>query len=177
MSPQLSMQFLKVEIRALLTGRPPSFSSSEIISLKSPRSTHGRERKSVNVRERNVQRGKSKKRWQYYPHLKPLVFILFNFFFSLLSKKKIFPYYNNFPTQSRLHIIILYFFSTTLITQSARLDSTESRIHVLHFHARLDSTESRVHILFMGPTILFIHLKIILLQCFQFSVSVTISSI
>ena len=29
----------------------------------------------------------------------------------------------------------------------------------------------------MGPMILFTHLKIILLQCFQFSVSATISSI
>ena len=29
----------------------------------------------------------------------------------------------------------------------------------------------------MGPTVLFTHLKIILLQCFQFSVSATISSI
>ena len=97
-----------------------------------------------------------------------------------MSKKKIFPYYNNFPTQSRLHIIILYFFiffSTTLITYSAHLDSTKSRIHVLRFHARLDSTESCVHVLFMGPTILFIHLKIILLQCFQFTVSAIISSI
>ena len=32
-------------------------------------------------------------------------------------------------------------------------------------------------ILKMGPTVLFTHLKIILLQCFQFSVSATISSI
>ena len=34
-----------------------------------------------------------------------------------------------------------------------------------------------VYALFMGPTTLFTHLKIILLQCFQFSVSTTISSI
>ena len=34
-----------------------------------------------------------------------------------------------------------------------------------------------VYILFTGPTTLFTHLKIILLQCFQFSVSATISSI
>ena len=34
-----------------------------------------------------------------------------------------------------------------------------------------------VHIRFAGPTILFTHLKIILLQCFQFSVSTTISPI
>ena len=34
-----------------------------------------------------------------------------------------------------------------------------------------------VYALFTGPTILFTHLKIILLQCFQFSVSTKISSI
>ena len=34
-----------------------------------------------------------------------------------------------------------------------------------------------VYVLFTGPTTLFTHLKIILLQCFQFSVSATISSI
>ena len=93
-----------------------------------------------------------------------------------MSKKKIFPYYNNFPTETRLHIIT-FFFPTALITYSARLDSTESRIHVLRFHARLDSTKSCIHALIIGSTILFIYLKIILLQCFQFSVSATISSI
>ena len=34
-----------------------------------------------------------------------------------------------------------------------------------------------IHVLFTGPTILFTYLKIILLQYFQFSVSITISSI
>ena len=42
MRPQVSMQFLKAAIRDLFTGRPPSFSSSEVISLKSPIRTHGR---------------------------------------------------------------------------------------------------------------------------------------
>ena len=93
-----------------------------------------------------------------------------------MSKKKIFPYYNNFPTETRLHIIT-FFFPIALITYSARLDSIESRIHVLRFHARLDSTKSCIHALIIGSTILFIYLKIILLQCFQFSVSATISSI
>ena len=38
-------------------------------------------------------------------------------------------------------------------------------------------TKNTVHILFMDPTILFTHFKIILLQCFQFSVLTTINSI
>ena len=72
---------------------------------------------------------------------------------------------------------LLGFILCVISSYSARLDSTESRIHVLRFHACLDSTKSCIHSLFMGPTILFTHLKIILLQCFQFSVSATISSI
>ena len=103
-------------------------------------------------------------------------YIIKFFFFHFCQKRKIFPYYNNFPTQTSLHIIT-FFFPTALITYSACLDSTESRIHVLRFHARLDSTKSCIHALIIGSTILFIYLKIILLQCFQFSVSATISSI
>ena len=38
-------------------------------------------------------------------------------------------------------------------------------------------TKNTIHALFMGPTTLFIHLKIILLQCFQFSISAKISCI
>ena len=41
----------------------------------------------------------------------------------------------------------------------------------------MQGTKNIVHALFMDPTTLFTHLKIILLQCFQFSVSATISSI
>ena len=41
----------------------------------------------------------------------------------------------------------------------------------------VQGTKNTVYALFTGPTILFTHLKIILLQCFQFSVSATISSI
>ena len=78
---------------------------------------------------------------------------------------------------------------------STRLDSTESGVHVLCFqifffflHVNSNITwfycavdkkycSYTVYILFTGPTTLFTHLKIILLQCFQFSVSATISSI
>ena len=109
-------------------------------------------------------------------HLKPLVFILFNFFFHFCQKRK---YFLTITTFLPKHVSIssLFFFPTALITYSARLDSTESRIHVLRFHARLDSTKSCIHALIIGSTILFIYLKIILLQYFQFSVSATISSI
>ena len=41
----------------------------------------------------------------------------------------------------------------------------------------IQGTKSIVHVLFTGLTILFTHLKIILLRCFQFSVSVKISCI
>ena len=43
MSLHLSKQFLKAVIRVQLIGSPPSFSSLEIISLKSPKSNHGRD--------------------------------------------------------------------------------------------------------------------------------------
>ena len=41
----------------------------------------------------------------------------------------------------------------------------------------IQGTKNTVYALFMGPTILFTYLKIILLQYFQFSVSAIISSI
>ena len=41
----------------------------------------------------------------------------------------------------------------------------------------MQETKCTVHALFTGPTMLFTHLKIILLQCFQFSVSAKISCI
>ena len=44
-------------------------------------------------------------------------------------------------------------------------------------HGTHKSHFSTTFLLKMGPTALFTHLKIILVQCFQFSVSVTISSI
>ena len=38
-----------------------------------------------------------------------------------------------------------------------------------------EGQKNTVHVMFAGPTTLFTQLKIILLQCFQFSVSVKIS--
>ena len=76
---------------------------------------------------------------------------------------------------------------------STRLDYTESDVFSsafssflfffpLHTNSKITwfyytGDKNTVHILFTGPKILFTHLKIILLQYFQFSVSVIISSI
>ena len=79
---------------------------------------------------------------------------------------------------------------------STHLDSTESGVHVLcfqfffffflhvnsniiWFYCAVDKKycSYTVYILFTGPTTIFTYLKIILLQCFQFLVSATISSI
>ena len=103
---------------------------------------------------------------------------------------------------SWLQKILVYNFTYVSIysnfwTISERLGWVESGVSVLHFHAffffcpcawtvkslcRGQKTpfidcSYTVHALFMGSTTLFTHLKIILLQCFQFSVSATISSI
>ena len=43
MSPNLSMKFLNADILFLFNGKPPIFSSSKIISLKSPNRTQGKD--------------------------------------------------------------------------------------------------------------------------------------
>ena len=91
--------------------------------------------------------------------------------------------------------IILFGYSNILCE---RLESTESCVSVLRFHAFFFSPctwtvkshnftmqrKNTIHILLMyclrtvhGFTTLFTHLKIILLQCFQFSVSTTTNPI
>ena len=76
-------------------------------------------------------------------------------------------------------LLFLFFFGSHLLTLRDNINCYEQCIHCSH----------TVHTLFiyykilkMGPTILFTYLKIILLQCFQFSIfsfqfSATISSI
>ena len=70
-------------------------------------------------------------------------------------------------------IIIIIFFTHFLFFETIII------IHAMQQHCPWDTQPlySGKRILKMSPTVLFTHLKIILLQCFQFSVSATISLI
>jgi len=67
-----------------------------------------------------------------------------------------------------LHCVFLFSFFLFFFAFTCFREDTKFTIH---------ETNVIVHALFTGPTTLFTHLKFILLQCFQFSISAKISSI
>ena len=87
-------------------------------------------------------------------------------------------------TESCVHVFQFYVFqfffffysyAWTVTSYGFALQETKITIHILFI--TIHSTVYAQKILKMGLTVLFTHLKIILLQYFQFSVSATISSI
>ena len=135
-----------------------------------------------------------------FTHLKIILlqcFLIFNFQFqfSVVSKPTLKLHSacldSAFSAESRVAFFhFFFFFSSPHFMRFALGQGTTSTIAVLFMYynrgqlalqqyclCTITVLFTYLKILKMSHTILFTHLKIILLQCFQFSVSVTISSI
>ena len=139
--------------------------------------------------------------------LEPSYSIIVNVWWQCITLSKVILIFNSCFSSSSLISLSLFFclslpshlisshlphsLPTLSVSVCFGLKVTETilRFHVfffLHVNSKIIVQEKKilfvhcsytVYILFMGPTILFTHLKIIFLQCFQFSVSTAISSI
>ena len=82
------------------------------------------------------------------------------------------------PMHFEFHISFFFFFSTrmnsnnTILAHGFTVQETKCTVHKTYNHFILKKKKLKI-----GPTALFTHLKIILLQCFQFSVFSKISYI
>ena len=82
----------------------------------------------------------------------------------------------NWILRPRFTFFKIFFFSCTwTVTSYGLLAGTKITVHTLFI--TVYNTVHALKNIKMGPTVLFTHLKIILLQYFQFSISATISSI